>query len=261
MGRAVSWSDFDMNRILIVESDYALMERLSRTLTEIMTVGCATLAEAQAAMEQDAFPVVVVDESLSDGDGVALLKEIKGRPSSGEEEEVSVIMLVENDSSRNISRMLQQGADDCVTKPFSTAALKARIATQFKKKRMDFTLEACERFVATGSASESGISGEHMVAIDKYIFDFDCGKFSYEGQIVELSRTEQVLLRILVENKGVVLKRGALMERIRTETREQMNEDILADTVRILSVKLHAAKYIKIVFGIGYFWIDAQKQL
>lgn len=250
-----------MNRILIVESDNALMEKISRALTELMTVNCATLAEAHTAMEQDAFPVVVVDESLSDGAGITLLKEIKEHQSPEEEEEVSVIMLTENDSSRNISRMLQQGADDCVTKPFSTAALKARIATQFKKKRMDFTLEACERFVATGSASERGISGEHMVAIDKYIFDFDCGKFSYKGQIVELNRTEQVLLRILIENKGVVLKRGALMERIRTETKEQMNEDILADTVRILSVKLHAAKYIKIVFGIGYFWIDVQKQM
>ena len=132
-------------------------------------------------------------------------------------------------------------------------------ATQFRKRKMDFNREACERFVATGSASERGIIGEHMVAIDKYIFDFDCGKFSYAGQIVELNRTEQVLLRVLIENKGVVLKRRALVERVRTETREMMNEDILADTVRILSVKLHANEYIKIVFGIGYFWIDAQE--
>ncbi|MCM1183391.1 MAG: response regulator transcription factor [Roseburia sp.] len=250
-----------MNRILIVESDASLMEKLGRAFIEITTVSCGTLRAARTAMEQDAFPVVVVDEHLEDGNGVTLLKEIRERRYSYENEDISVIMLVENNNAKNIDRMLRLGADDCVTKPFSTAALKARIATQFKKKKMEFNLEACERFVATGSASVSGISGEHMVAIDKYIFDFDCGKFSYEGQIIELSRLEQVLLRVLIENKGVVLKRGALVERIRTETREDMNEDTLANTVRILSVKLHAGEYIKIVFGIGYFWIDKQRQL
>lgn len=250
-----------MNRILIVESDNSLMEKMSRAFTEITTISCGSLLEAHTAIEQDAFPVVVVDEHLEDGNGVTLLKEIREKQYSYEDKEVSVIMLVENDSGKNIDRMLRQGADDCVTKPFSTAALKARIATQFKKKRMEFNLEACERFVATGSASVRGISGEHMVALDKYIFDFDCGKFSYEGQIIELSRLEQVLLRVLIENKGVVLKRGALVERIRTETRENMTEGILADTVRMLRVKLHAGEYIKIVYGIGYFWIDKQKQL
>lgn len=250
-----------MNKILIVENDFALAEKLCGAFQnrEMMAVSCGTIKEAHAMLLRDTFHVVILDENLPDGNGIDLLREIKTGLPIQKRDEISVIMLVPNDSKKNISRALEQGADDCITKPFSTAALKARVATQFKKRKMNFSFAACERFEATGSASEKGISGEHMVTIGKYIFDFDCGKFMCEGKIVELSRTEQILLRVLVENRGVVLKRGALMERIKTETREKMSERILADTVQMLSDKLQAKDYIKMVFGIGYFWSEKQK--
>ena len=94
------------------------------------------------------------------------------------------------------------------------------------------------------------------MSIDKYIFDFDRQDFRQFGEGVALNNVEQGLLRILVENKGVVLKRTALMERMRSETGKDIDEAALVDTIMALRDKLDAGDYIKTVYGVGYMWVN-----
>ncbi len=69
-----------------------------------------------------------------------------------------------------------------------------------------------------------------------------------------LGDLEQCLLKLLVENRGVVLKKNTLMERLNAELGKEIDGDILAETVQVLMQKLHAFRYIKTIFGIGYMW-------
>lgn len=69
-----------------------------------------------------------------------------------------------------------------------------------------------------------------------------------------LGNLEQCLLRLLVENRGIVLKKNTLTERLYAESGIKVDSDMLTETVQVLMEKLHAFQYIKTIFGIGYMW-------
>ena len=80
-------------------------------------------------------------------------------------------------------------------------------------------------------------------------------KFYADGQEIVLSKTEQKLLRILIENQGITLSRSELVDRIWTDGAEYVDENALSVTVKRLRDKLDAGQYIKTVYGIGYSWV------
>jgi DNA-binding response OmpR family regulator len=90
--------------------------------------------------------------------------------------------------------------------------------------------------------------------VDRYCFDFDQMKFTVSGEVVELSKTEQKLLRLLVENQGATVSRSTLVDRIWTDGADFVDENALSVTVKRLRDKLGAQDSIKTVYGIGYRW-------
>ena len=75
-----------------------------------------------------------------------------------------------------------------------------------------------------------------------------------DGSSVELSKTEQKLLRLLIQNKGQTLTRDLLVDRIWTDGADYVDENALSVTVGRLRKKLNATNYIQTVYGIGYAW-------
>ena len=128
---------------------------------------------------------------------------------------------------------MELGADDYITKPFSLRVLRARIDKVLRKTR-------------TSSSAE--------YSDDNYEFNFETMTFSVNGVSVELSKTEQKLLRLLVCNKGQTLSREFLVDRIWTDGAEYVDENALSVTVNRLRKKLNAADTIQTVYGIGYVW-------
>ena len=84
-------------------------------------------------------------------------------------------------------------------------------------------------------------------------------EFCKDGQPIELSKTEQKLLRVLVENRGQTLTRAALVDRIWVDGGEYVDENALSVTVKRLRDKLEDVpskpQYLKTVYGIGYTWV------
>lgn len=96
------------------------------------------------------------------------------------------------------------------------------------------------------------------VELDGFRFDFERMAFWKNGEPIELSKTEQKLLRLLVENRGQTVSRGVLVDRIWTDGADFVDENALSVTVKRLRVKLEddpsSPQYLKTVYGLGYTW-------
>lgn len=222
-----------MDTVLIIEDDHALAQGLTRALStdRIQAESCATLREARKLLAGQNYDLVILDINLPDGNGFDFLKTIK------ENYACPVVMLTANDLESDIVAGLEQSADDYITKPFSLAVLRARVGAQLRKK-------------------ESGITRatSHYI-IGDYCFDFDRMEFTHAGEPITLSKTEQKLLRMLIENAGITLTRDKLMDAVWTNEAEFVDENALSVAVKRLRDKLDAGEKIKTVYGIGYVWI------
>lgn len=87
-----------------------------------------------------------------------------------------------------------------------------------------------------------------------YEFDFERMIFLVDGQEIELSKTEQRLLRLLVQNEGINLRRDFLLDRVWNDSAEFVDANALSVSVKRLRDKLGTPDSIKIktVYGIGY---------
>ena len=225
-----------MKRLLVIEDDRDLGRGLELALSgdELACTLCRSLEEARGCLREGAFDLILLDINLPDGSGLDFLGEFQGaaRP--------PIILLTANDTELDVVAGLERGADDYITKPFSLAILRARIHAQLRR----------------GSGTESGHTTAEAweYSTGPYRFCFDRMEFFHEDKIVELSKTEQKLLRLLVEHKGTTLSRGQLVDRIWTDGAEYVDENALSVTVKRLRDKLDAGAYIKTVYGIGYTW-------
>ena len=222
-----------MKDLLIVEDDRALGEgiRLALQAPGLRPHLCQTLAAAGALLAGQPFDLLILDVNLPDGNGLDFLQSLR------RESALPVILLTANDLETDIVAGLELGADDYITKPFSLAVLRARVNTQLRR----------------GTPAQA-----ERVEIDGFAFDFGRMEFQRDGQPVELSKTEQKLLRLLVENRGQTLTRAQLVDRIWTDGAEYVDENALSVTVKRLRDKLEETpskpRYIKTVYGLGYTW-------
>ena len=220
-----------MNHILIVEDDRALANGVCLALKsgDVSPLACHSISAAKDEILSKHFDLFILDINLPDGNGLDLLPLVRGS--------APVILLTANDLETDIVTGLESGADDYITKPFSLAVLRARVNTQLRK------------------SSEQRIG---LFELDGFSFDFDRLEHYKNGRPIELSKTEQKLLKMLVENRGRTLERALLVDRIWTDGADYVDENALSVTVKRLRDKLEdnpsKPVYIMTVYGVGYTW-------
>ena len=223
-----------MKRIFLLEDDEALRRGIAAALKtpESTVVQAENLESAGSYLTAEPFDLLILDVNLPDGSGLELLGQLRRQGN-----DVPVILLTANDLETDIVAGLELGADDYITKPFSLAVLRARVHAQLRR----------------GTPAQT-----ERVEIDRFSFDFGRMEFQRDGQPVELSKTEQKLLRLLVENRGRTLTRAQLVDRIWTDGAAYVDENALSVTVKRLRDKLEETpskpRYIKTVYGLGYTW-------
>lgn len=176
---------------------------------------------------------------------------------------------------------LEAGADDYITKPFSLAVLRARVATQLRRVKQSrqtgsmaldtesrpgigagyMAAHSVENGTAADAMAQGVISGadafsheEGWITDGDYRFHFAKMLFYRWEEQIELSKGEQKLLRLLIENRGITLTRDRLLECIWSVDAAFVDENTLSVTVKRLRDKLGAQERIKTVYGIGYRW-------
>lgn len=251
-----------MEDIWIIEDDISLAKGLCRALKspEVRTESCGTLKEAgrrlaQRQQEGGRLPLLLLDVNLPDGNGFDFLKAVK------ENCDIPVIILTANDMEMDIVTGLEQGAEDYITKPFSLAVLRARVSAVLRrygkggcggKKKGDFE--------ESNTDIKNAGRNDGRAVFDEYDFDFDKMLFYVGKQPVELSKTEQKLLRYFIANRGITLRRDTLIDRIWPDGAEYVDENALSVAVNRLRDKLSARPYIKTVYGVGYVWAKERQE-
>ena len=219
--------------IQIVEDDRALREGIVMALSEsnLTFVQNRSIRQAKEDFTKADIALTILDVNLPDGSGYDYLKWIR------EQSEVPVLVLTANDMEMDEVMSLNLGADDYMTKPFSLAVLRARIQNLLRRKG-------------------AGVRKEYIE--DEFVFDFERVLFSKGEQKLVLSPNEQKLLRILIDNKGKLLTRDALIDRIWSDGGDFVDENALSVTINRLRGKLERkddkVTYIRTIYGQGYMW-------
>lgn len=181
-----------MTRILIVEDEPSLSEPLAYLLTRegyetvVADDGLAALTE----FDRSGADLVLLDLMLPGLPGTEVCRELRQR--SG----VPIIMLTAKDSEVDIVVGLELGADDYVTKPYSTRELLARIRAVMRRQTDGGDLDDA---VLTAGAVRMDVE-KHQVTVD--------------GTVVPMPLKEFELLELLLRNAGRVLTRGQLIDRV-----------------------------------------------
>ncbi|WP_269859303.1 response regulator transcription factor [Streptomyces sp. RPT161] len=179
-----------MASVLVVEDDQFVRSALIRHLSEashtVRSVG--TALEALREVAQVGFDVVILDLGLPDLDGSEALKMLRGITN------VPVIVATARDDEAEIVRLLNDGADDYLVKPFSVEHLSARLAAVLRRSR---TAEASPVLQVGGLR----IDAQRREAV-------------LDGAALDLTRREFDLLAFLAARPGVVVARRELLAEV-----------------------------------------------
>jgi two-component system, OmpR family, response regulator RegX3 len=181
-----------VTRILLVEDEIALSDPLSFLLeregyeVEVAADGPSAIT----AFDQDGADLVLLDLMLPGLPGTEVCREIRTRST------VPIIMLTAKDSEIDIVVGLELGADDYVTKPYSTRELLARIRAVLRRR---IEVEDFDEAVLEG--------GRVRMDVDRHTVEVD-------GEPVPMPLKEFELLELLMRNPGRVLTRGQLIDRV-----------------------------------------------
>ena len=191
--------------------------------------GFALPSEFWRAMDAEMPELVLLDIMLPEEDGLSILRKLRARPAT---KRLPIIMLTAKNSEYDRVIGLDHGADDFASKPFSMLELIARIRA---------VLRRAEPAQASGDFS----LGLLFVSPDRH-------EVKVGGKDVTLTNKEFELLCLLLRNKGIVLTRATLMDRVWGFESERENRTLDVH-IRTLRVKLgEAGSYIETVRGIGY---------
>lgn len=183
-----------MTRILIVEDELALAEPLAYLL-ELEGYETAHAADGDAAVERferEGADLILLDVMLPRRSGTDVCRHI--RRSS----KVPIIMLTAKDSEVDTIVGLELGADDYVTKPYSTRELVARIRAVLRRR----------------AAEEEDEEDDSVVEVGRVRLDADSHTVTVDGAEVAMPLREFELLEYLMRNAGRVLTRGQLIDRV-----------------------------------------------
>jgi DNA-binding response OmpR family regulator len=200
---------------------------------DIATSGDAALK----AIGHAAPDLMILDLNLPVISGTEVCRLVRSRAATAH---LPIIMLTARTGEADRVAGLDLGADDYVTKPFSTRELAARVRAVLRRRSAQ----------ADVPAQPSVYRGAHLTA------DFEAVTIEVDGQPVRLTRREFDLLRCLVENRNRVLGRDRLLERVWGYDRSVETRSVDVHVGRLRAKLGAAGDQIETVVGMGYRFVE-----
>ena len=210
-------------KILLVEDNKSIIKGLEYAFAQngYSCEYCLSLDEAVRKAPFN-YDVAVLDIMLPDGNGFDLFKKIRRYS------DLPVIFLTAVDDEDSVVNGLELGADDYITKPFSTRELIARIKRVANKN-----------------------SKKNIITVSGVTLDLDKSAVFENGKQLELTALEYKLLSLLMQNAGKVVTRELIFEKIWDVSGNFVNDNTLTVYIKRVRKKLDA-DIIKTVKGMGY---------
>ncbi|MBU5469590.1 response regulator transcription factor [Falcatimonas sp. MSJ-15] len=219
-----------MPLIYIVEDDTNIREIESFALKNsgYNIVDFESALEFNKALQNKIPDLILLDIMLPDEDGLMILKRLRSTP---ETKKIPIIMVTAKTTEIDKVKGLDSGADDYITKPFGIMELISRVKALLRR---------------------SGDYEEKVISVGDIIIDDSKHTVTVDGELCELTYKEYELLKLLMNNMGIVLKREVIMERIWGIDFEGESRT-LDMHIKTLRKKLGSGgQFIKTVRNVGY---------
>ena len=217
-----------MSRILLVEDDTMIASGILYALeTEGYETNHATgIKDVRSLIEHYNFDLAIIDMQLPDGTGFDVSEIFKNNATS-------VIFLTVVDDENTIVRAFDEGAQDYIVKPFRIRELLARV-----RRILSANIKNGEK--------------DNIIYMGHAAIHTDEAKVYVNDKSIELTALEYRLLLIFASNKGILLTRQQILDKIWDADGNFVEDNTLTVYVKRLREKLGEAIHIETVRGMGY---------
>ena len=222
--------------INILEDDEVIRGQLSQLLRD---KGYEVIENADISsfnkIDRENTDLYLLDVYLPDGDGFSVCEKLRSEGCV-----TPVIFLTSCDDEDSITKGLDIGGDDYITKPFRVSELLSRISANLRRSKFN-----------AGNIYKKG----------DIVVDFDRYKISRQGDELNISTNEFDIVKTLIENKGRVVRRDAIYEKIWDIHGNFVEYNTLTVAMSRIKAKLGTygekhQQYIETIRNVGYRWID-----
>ena len=225
-----------MKKIFVVEDDESICQELVQILENegYEAESLESFDNTKDDILKAAPNLVLMDINIPGINGRNLVKEIR------KESDVPIIMVTSRTSEMDEVLSMSYGADDYITKPFYTKELLSRISANLRRSKFN-----------AGNIYKKG----------DIVVDFDRYKISRQGDELNISTNEFDIVKMLIENKGRVVRRDAIYEKIWDIHGNFVEYNTLTVAMSRIKAKLGTygekhQQYIETIRNVGYRWID-----
>ena len=216
--------------IYIVEDDRNIqeIELFALKNSGYQAVGFETAREFYMALDTKLPELILLDIMLPDEDGMEILRRLRAREDT---RRIPVILVTAKSTEIDKVKGLDGGADDYIAKPFGVMELIARVKALLRR---------------------APASGEGLLTCGDVTLDSEKRMVQAFGETVELTYKEFELLKLLMKNRGFVISRDVIMERV-WDTNYEGESRTIDVHVRSIRQKLgEAGAMIKTIRNVGY---------
>lgn len=222
-----------MGKILIVEDDKILNRGVAFALKKegYEVVSAFSKEEGHSYIFNGEIDFLLLDINLPDGNGLELCRKIRNDCN------FPIVFLTANNTEEDMVKGFELGCDDYISKPFSVEVLKYKVNAILRRKNL---------------------KDENIFSYKDLKISFDKMEVMINEKGVKLTATEYKLLELMVKNKGKVLTKDILLEKLWDNSGNFVDENTLSVNIRRIRKKIEKdpknPEYITTVFGIGYIF-------
>jgi two-component system, OmpR family, lantibiotic biosynthesis response regulator NisR/SpaR len=222
-----------MKKILVVDDENEICNMLKEYL-EMEQYLVSTASNGFEALKKISFQpdLILMDINMPDMNGYELCQKIRDQITC------PILFLSARTEERDRINGLKVGGDDYIGKPFSMEELLTRVEAHLRRE-------------------DRTRLNRRIFMDDKLVIDFQGAKVFAEGVNIGLTKTEYLILELLITNAGQVFDKEKIYERVRGFDGEA-DSSIVMEHIRRLRKKIQKytmKNYIETVWGIGYRWI------
>ena len=224
-------------RILVVDDDMEIAKAIERLLTleGYEVIKAYNGYEALDVLMNETVHLILLDVMMPKLDGLSTTLKVR------EQRNIPIIILSAKSEDSDKVLGLSMGADDYVTKPFSSQELVARVKSQLR------------RYLQLGDMGN--INKENTLINGGLKLDLDAMQLTVDGEGVKLTAKELKILEFLMRNAGIVFSADKIYESVWNEAPYAVENTVMVHIRRIrekIEINPKEPNYLKVVWGIGY---------